>query len=456
MTNDRQVVMTIIGGRVTLPARCEPALRELLTCREAEFEAVAGGGWRRAERAVPLYRVAGGEVAVPSPLAGLALLALERAGYAVRLDGGIPWPSRLVPAAPRWRRADEPEAALLLQALGNHEVGLVLSTPGWKPHHVVRLLAEAYPRARIAVGASTRADAERLCGRLRALGKRLHRDDPWTSGHAAPVTVLTLGRLDHSMRQDFDLLIASDAAAAAAPSLDIMGGQWEGVPGYAVLRPGQHLSHAERLRLAARFGPAVIDLGQAGRPTLRLTTVHAPWRPMPVANSPIEWRRSRVWRNAPRNELVARLARAAAEQRADELDRLGVPAWTGPAAPRVAVLADALEQARELAKLLPGWPVWSADGPAPSTPKPATPSRVIVTLAALARGVKLDADVLVNGTLADVLSLPGLDLGRGCAAQVIDLIDSDDGRLAQHAREKLAAYRRAGLAANDLTAARPL
>jgi hypothetical protein len=447
MHADRAVTVKIDDGRVRVPAACEPALRRWLSCTRKE---VAAGerGWTTSAREEPLYRVERGLLEVPTPMLYLALWALERAGYSIQIQGWIHWSSRLSKVAERPPRGQADQARRLLDAVNKKQFGLVRLPTGWKPHHAVRLLASIFPAARIAVGAPRDSEVRRLLGRLRGLGPRLHTARSWPSRHPAPVVVGTLRMLDHCRPDDFDLLVATDALAAA-PSCEVPWSRWRWLPAFALLAPRREPSERETLRLWAKFGPFLTDLGgdDPGR-RMPLTLLGAPVTPARPADDLLAWRR-RLWLDGRRNDLLARLARAAAGQVEKEMDELGVPAWAGPAGtpPRVVLLADSPAHGRELASLLPGWELWTVDR-LDSTPggRKEQTTRLIVTLAAAARRGKLAPDIVVNATLADVLSVPGLVGSRHAAeVQVVDLLDDGDDGLVEHARLKEAAYRRAGL-----------
>jgi hypothetical protein len=262
-----------------------------------------------------------------------------------------------------------------------------------------------------------------------------------------------MAMLGNCRAEDWDLLVATDAKAAAAPSATIVATEKEGRPGFALARPGDSFTPGERLLLTARFGHGLVDL--AGPPEkarrLRLATCYPPPDPAFVGEDAVDWRRGRLWRSKGRNGFLARVARAFGDRDENALAPLGLtpPAAPPGSTPRVAVLADCPEHARALRALLPGWAVRAADQLPEGGVGYEVPGKLILTIAAADRLEALGADVVINGTLAGLLELPALykDVPGGAAGErlFVELLDDGDDRLRAATEARLRSYREVGL-----------
>lgn len=100
----------------------------------------------------------------------------------------------------------------------------------------------------------------------------------------------------------------------------------------------------------------------AGR--VQLLFVPHPGVPVPESVPPVERKRRRIWGNAGRNKLIASVAAGLAKNARRKLRGLGVDVadvnLVDRVRQRIVVLAETVEQARQLKIFLPGWEVLDA------------------------------------------------------------------------------------------------
>lgn len=187
-----------------------------------------------------------------------------------------------------------------------------------------------------------------------------------------------------------------------------------------------------------------------------------PHRGVAVAGNvpPLKWKRRAVWDNAGRNKLIAGVAAGLAKNARRTLRGLGVEVdgvkLPGRSRQRVVVLAETAEQARRLARLLPGWevlaavPVESEETGWNKEPDPDDdPPGKIATLVYTARN-GIACDILVRATAGtgrlvwDVIRGGGNKVGT-TPALVIDIADQVDDREDKDAATRRREYREQGL-----------
>lgn len=128
---------------------------------------------------------------------------------------------------------------------------------------------------------------------------------------------------------------------------------------------------------------------------------------MPDTKSPLKWKREAIWGNAGRNELIAAVAEKLARKPRKVLRGYGIDAkgvqLLERVRQRVVILAEGVEHARRLQRLLPTWELWHAmpteHEPWDGEEDPNEPPRrgVIATLTYVAKN-GIECDILVRAT----------------------------------------------------------
>jgi len=202
-------------------------------------------------------------------------------------------------------------------------------------------------------------------------------------------------------------------------------------------------------------GPVIHQLGQerAGVRLVWLKSADSPKIDKDV--STLTFKRAAFWHNTNRNDQVAAVARAFADQDAEKLSEYGVLMRGGRLllrhAPdtKIAVLVASTEQAREVSKRLPGWnvvhlaPTKAGKGTQGTKMVQQEPKGTIISEAAAGKQV-LEADVVIRA---------GGSMGRMCFKDfppvldkdkrdviLVDFIDGFDQRAAQESNRRRREY----------------
>jgi hypothetical protein len=405
---------------VITPARCATALAHLVGCLHVydALDEVTRGMVVKTYPHVDRTTDRGEQVlACAAGLEPVVRRLLRRAGYRTRVTR-VRRPLG-EPDLDRVRRHGTPDLDVLA-LVGPHDRGVVRYDgrhvdPAWLAAQV----ALAFPRAPIAVIAARVNDVKRLAARLRrtvpetcygTCGSRLPRVSrvvvatPWAL--RAPVARLWLRQI----------ILVVDPVAALGEHLTAIVEHAPRARVFGLLERDVCPAPSTRDRLVGLFGLREVIVPRHGhRP--RLVAVV----PSRVVGGPrldpdldtLTLKRDAVWSNPMRNRRVVRIAEALAgdgpgSRRAD-LAAVAAP-LAGVAAPRVAVLVEALEHALALAILLPGWPLLvgrDADATGLGSPRaaalatrrwerPDAPDRAIVTFDGLGRLPLGDLDAVVR------------------------------------------------------------
>jgi hypothetical protein len=178
-----------------------------------------------------------------------------------------------------------------------------------------------------------------------------------------------------------------------------------------------------------------------------------PWAPFRAGAGAVARKEQALWLNRPRNALLAKVADACARRDTNALLECGldVPPWPGGGDEvlRVAVLVESPPHARALQKLLLGWTVWTGVNEEAGGANAAPPAMLILTLVRAAGLAEETAfDVVINASSEGPVTFRWLvsreATGAGCI--LIEVLDEADARARRLTAERLAWYRRAGMA----------
>jgi len=224
---------------------------------------------------------------------------------------------------------------------------------------------------------------------------------------------------------------------------------------YSFVQPGIRLGRRGRIRLESMSGQVIYQLGaeHVGVRVLWLPTPDSPR--IDKEATALVFKRKAFWHNGKRNDYVAAVARAFTQHDVERLVEYGVPFRGGKPVLRhapdtkIAVLVAGTEQAREMAKRLPGWKVvdaasGKASGKADSKEAgtPEVQGTIITETAAGKHG--LDADVVIrtggsSGNLCFKHFPPALDEDKRDAV-LVDFTDTFDRRAVQDAKRRHREY----------------
>jgi hypothetical protein len=230
---------------------------------------------------------------------------------------------------------------------------------------------------------------------------------------------------------------------------------------YGIRTPGDRHWRRREFLLEGLLGPV---LGESARPATRVRVRLAHWRNDALACGEygLEWKRRGLWHNARRNDAIAEIATSLADRDEPRLWTYGlspdVPViGPGPSRrPRVTVVVESPEHARELARRLPGWRVLAGqpvrrpgrdgdgdrDGRRAVAENPGPPDRTIATLVGFRDLPRLEADVVLraDGTRGPI-GLPGTSRGRRAGdIALVDLCDGFDDIAERATADRVADY----------------
>lgn len=349
------------------------------------------------------------------------------------------------------------------------------------------LLARAFPAARFVFAVATRRQAYRLWRRLeRQLGERVDLALPGVTQHGRRIMVGTATAIPRRTDGTWDALVVPCGEEAA-------GGAFAGLLGrigfprqYALIPRGLRADSRTRFRLEQIFGSVIrrIDPPERRVVVAMMPTPACTAAPVSEGDSALDQKRRLYWCDVARNRHVAGVARALAEDDRGALRRLGLlEEYTAVAArrrPRVAVVAESREHARNLQPLLPRWRVCdmiprdpaeletsvaprkrSSRGVAKQVLAEAekeTPSdvpdgvddrapRIMTARYAATRATRVDVLVVASGTewTIEVRGFPGAARGDDRPVLLVDFTDAGNPATTHDTTRRVRDYRRRGM-----------
>jgi hypothetical protein len=313
---------------------------------------------------------------------------------------------------------------------------------------LTQVVVSVYDKARIAIGVSSKESLRRIRPHLRKVIK-----EPlglYTSGRRQPARV-SVGLISQLPRKEvgfYDLLVLPFAERTVGDNaLQVaLSAQYRRILAFTFVRDIRDHNIAGRMHLVAG---AVWPPDDPQPPVTAVVLDAHGTRPRQMENA-FEEKRDLYWLNARRNRRIAEVARRlAAGKKKPILALVGNPELTNTivSAARfgVAILVETPVHARELAKLLPGWTVYT--GTDRVLEDPPDGAGVIITEMVTA-DANPTAGVLVRATGTRwPLSLPGWPLGEGGqeSAVLIDFADEYHPQAARYAKARAMSYAEAGM-----------
>ena len=320
----------------------------------------------------------------------------------------------------------------------------------------MRMIVDLYPKAHVLILVTTKELARKVRWKLNeaALGFAVE-----LMGHSWPsppprCLVSTFAPMHRCRTDEWEIVLLPDPRGAVGNVGSRDMGQWldaydkQSHRFYSFVRPEMRMGRRDRLRLEAISGQAIYRLGPEH------VGVRVLWLPTPdcavIATdaTALVFKRKAYWHNGNRNEYIAAVARAFVNCDAGKLAEYGVPFRNYAPALRhmprskVAVLVASTEQAREMAKRLPGWEILSTVAPGSTQKAGAADTDCtgkIITEAGTEKG-GLDADVLIRASgSSGSLCFKGFPppLGKDTRDVIlVDFTDDYDNRAVQDARRR--------------------
>jgi hypothetical protein len=348
---------------------------------------------------------------------------------------------------PCWRERVAEEYRGVVGAVGAH-AGVRVVMPGEdRVADAVAGVAGAYPAARVAVAVPTYALLDCIAPRLKCrLAEPL---GLYTARKRRPgrVAVGLVRQFPLGKRGDWDLLVLPHAESTVGDeALRVAtSGQYRRILSFTPRRWTRDENVNQRLTvLAGHVWPSEREVVPV---TAVVLDAHGT-RPKQQTLNAFEEKVELYWRNGRRNRRVAEVARCLARRgRKSVRSVVGggplVGEVLGAAEGSVAVLVESLDHARELARLLPGWAVWSGNDL--TVEKPALGCGVIATERA-AQVFVIGAGVLIRAT-GTRWGLPQINwpwvggVGRGV---LIDFADQYHPLAARNATLRVTEYEESG------------
>jgi hypothetical protein len=183
---------------------------------------------------------------------------------------------------------------------------------------------------------------------------------------------------------------------------------------------------------------------------VNVAVVNVPPVAVREARDALERKRTEYWRNAPRNGLIASVARGVLSANWRRLRAHGLPEAVvreaGHGDRRVAMLVESPEHGRELKRLLPDWTLCDATTHASCDVHDGGP-RIVTLVYAAKHGVSADVVIRATGTPfpLTVKNFPGArDEGDDRAVLLVDFFDVGSVRRENESRARFHDYTERG------------
>lgn len=396
----KELVRIVIQGReaVVVPAPMG-LLKHELTTRHRDYRPGGPHGHESGEVVEEQFRfVAPDRLWIAAGLVPRVEALLTRGGRSVEvLDCTTPRPRLRLDLTRLGGEA--PKAEALVRAIAARRQGMIAAPRNSRPALIAAVM-NAFPEASITVVVAARREAEELPLQLGPLvGEPVvvfTRDFVLSDRR---LRICTPGSVDE---READILIFAEAEHVlhlkVADVFDRLVNQH--VYGFT---SAAARGRASQLAIEGRLGPVIYEVpGAAPRAGVTVLVADTPWAPSLNHLAGLERKRRAIWHADRRNDVVAKVALAVARGDRAALGEHGLllhtdadPLGDRDRLPSVAVLVESPEHARELARRLPGWPVW-AGGTEPDAEGGPDTGPSIMTLVHARRLKRLDIDILVR------------------------------------------------------------
>lgn len=443
-----------------------PILTPYLEYTAKRFEQGGDLGYQEREEPVAVWDFdIKGRMGILAGLVPRVIRVLEDRGYEVKLSDHRKYGKRFT-VNRKFFESTAGEDRRLLNIVRQEPLGQIEVRNRRDMLDKVTKIIFLYPKARVLLPVGSRAEAQRL----RRLFFNVEMDrgvyvyqGSWPDKHCRCLICHIAALQSERMNEkDWDIVMLPDPQGAVGNVGAYMLGRFHGDYEkevhrvYSFVQPGMRLERRARIRLEAFTGRVIYRLEQ------ERADVGVLWLPTPDCArldkelTGLAFRRKAYWHNANRNDYIAAVAKALVSEDARKLADCGFGFLDGEPVIRhwprlrVAVMVASTEQAREMAKRLPGWETLDA---VPSAGDKATRSGdrmlfqatgMIITEAKAGKH-GLDADVVIRagggtGRLCFKDFPPVMDVEDQRDALVVDLRDEFDVRAGRDAKRRSREY----------------
>lgn len=444
-TGQKHEVRIDIGGRIAVIDAASAhdddilsLLLPLLEYKQRVFEEGGSLGYRGSTERILLHDLhLGRQWTFPSGLVPRIAHALRERGYPLRVVDHRTFPKRFTVDQNFLRRLNR-EDRRLAKILQQEPQGQIEVTGEMDLILAMRFVVSLYSKARVLIPVTTRKMASKIYDKLGGLAI----DFPVTlRGHRWPnppprCLICTFYAFNACRPEDWDIILLPDCRGATSKLgtgvLDDCTGAWDKTVHrvYSFLHLSEHLDPVDRILLEAISGPVIYRCAPVE------AKVQVLWLPTPRCPA-VDWKapcltfkRAAYWHNDRRNGYIAAVARAVVNRDSSKLHKYGFPFSDGepmlrhPEHPKIVLLVASTEQARELARRLPEWPVLDAvpnnkqtkDVKKPRKGNP-PPGWIVTEMRAAEIGV--DADVVIRA---------GGGLGTCCLNEFPPMLEPQEKR----------------------------
>jgi hypothetical protein len=366
----------------------------------------------------------------------------------------------------------------ILEAVRSRRIGVIEAPRGRRRSHAVAALSRIFGRSRIFIACATKRVATELSDELSSF---LATDVDsvnlrnWHYRSGCRIVCGTYASFDSSSPMDWDVILVEDVEEGIRSHL------WEKLTEYALNGKRRYAFSSDRSRWPAStdldcdvlFGPTIFRARRAERDRDQRVNVVFATAPLQrdcgpgrrgaakrrtaqrsgaerAEGSRQQWRQ--LWHSELRNNLIGEIANGFARRQSEPIWRAGLflehpnPFNGLRENLRIAVLAETVEHATQIRRVLPDWPICDAlpreldlMQAHQSASERILPDQAIVTVAGAERYHWFDPDVIIVAFGGAAAYLPrGLSRRRN-SVLVVDLVD-DDGSLESASQRRRRGY----------------
>lgn len=449
-------VQIVVGNQeaIITPVTVEPMLRDVLSYSRFEFTPISSGGFGSRKVAEHCVRVHEHDLRIPAGLVRRAFVALTGRGMKVEIISNRFFPERA--QADRMAIITEGAPRILAEKLERTTRGLIVAPTRDSAASAIGTMLRVLPRSRTLIVVNSHADIRRYRERLhlqyqgRVDSLRTY-EWPYEGGRL----VITLKMFRDTEAAEFDTVILADGMKALSPAVATALANEGHYRCYGLVR--SVLSDPDELfRLEAAIGYVIHCCpGKRGETAgVQVAWCVPPWSPpAPAHLSPLDSKRRSLWRNASRNQFIAKIAQAIEADDHDRMTECGLFVASSRFVRQrdwrsITILADSVEHATALLAILPGWKLRRAFVDVTADPWNRPLHRTILTCLAASELQDLDTDVLIradgNSSGPPPACYPPPAPIKPRTVLLIDLVDDVDEKMVKAGLTRHREYRRHG------------
>ena len=339
----------------------------------------------------------------------------------------------------------------LLNAVVTSPRGHLITSGVQQQSDFIRDVSQLFLDRRILIVTSNGEQRNRIHGFLSSFLDRpvfTHRNINWFARNRI-VVVTTQSFGINPLNDDWDvILFASPEAVVGTQAFD-MASRVEKELTYCLRPRGFNADVLTLLRLEAICGPVIHD-DLASRPSVQVVMVETPSIRVTAEMSALARKRSTIWHNEKRNDIIAKIALAIAGQDVSTFSHRGeflgehVDLLGKCSNPGIAILVESTEHGRELLRHLPHWTLHTAIPDDDGALHSGTCHRSIVTQTFASHGVFANILVRATGTSSPLMVRGFPSIGQRGAIVLFDMADDFDGQAIRDTHERIHDYESRG------------